>query len=441
MRSLARGGTKVALLLCALSALATPGSAAAGEPGGGSVPSTVDCTVAGGEANVNLDCPDQMFPVGEPHVAVDPRDPRHIVATAMNDAECCIQFSTSFDAGKTWTTGSMSSQAPPAGMMATAADTSVAFDHRHRTVVHASLSALVNESGEAGDFDVVANVSEDGGQTWGAPVLIKRGEGFGDPQEGNDKPWITSDTNPSSRFYGRLYVTWDEPVGTPASFAKTAEPGPVLESHSDDGGRTWSKPQVISGASDRYCTYTGLGSRRGRCDRNTFSFPAVAPDGTVYVAFANLQNKRAWERGERFEDQYLVVRSENGGRSWKPPRHVVNMEDGTRDYPTNSSAAQVLSGFQFAVTAFGNLAADPDSGRLHLVFSDNRAGRTDSPNPVTRTDVFVVSSRDGKSWSRARRISRRGGTSGCPSPTSTLAPAALGSYTSIRARKGATSMT
>ena len=370
------------------------------------IPSKVECHVTTGTANINLDCPDQEFPIGEPHVAVDPRDSSHVIATAMNDATCCIQYSTSFDAGKTWITGSMSAPEPPSGFSGTAADTSVAFDPKHHTIVHVSLNALVNKQEAAGDFDVVANVSTDGGQSWGRPIVIEKGSGFGTTEEGNDKPWITSDTDPDSPFYGRVYVTWDQPVGTPASFAKATEYGPVLESHSDDGGLTWSKPQVISGHNGRFCTYTGLGSPKGACDRDTFSFPAVAPDGTVYVVFANLQNKRAWEPHEKYDDQYLIVRSTDGGNTWQRPRHVVNMEDGTRDYPHNSSGAERLSPYQAAVTAFGNLAINPRNGRLFLVFSDNRDGKTDSSHPATRTSVFMVTSKDGRHWSKPRLVSR-----------------------------------
>jgi hypothetical protein len=405
-----RAGLAFAGVLAALAAVVAS-SATSGAQGGGQgsfIPSKIECsrTSSGGTANQNLDCEDQQLPIGEPHVAVDPRDPNHIIVTAMNAAECCIQFSTTFDAGHTWVTGSMSAPKPPKNFTGTMADTSVAFDPKHGTVVHLSLNALVNKELEPGDFDVVANVSTNGGRSWGRPIVIEKGSGFGPKEEGNDKPWVTSDTNPSSPFYGRLYVIWDQPVGTPASFAKTTEYGPLLESHSDDGGLTWSKPQVISGENQRNCTYTGLGSPKGQCDRNTFSFPAVAPDGTVYVAFANLQNQRAWEPHEKLEDQYLMVRSDDGGSTWTNPEHVVNMEDGTRDYPHNSSGAERLSPFQAAVTAFGNLAIDPRSGKLFLVFSDNRDGKHDVAHPATRSSVFMVTSKDGRDWSKPRRVSR-----------------------------------
>jgi hypothetical protein len=154
-------------LACALAALVAAGlvSAAGGAPGG-YIPSKAECRIDRQAPNVNLDCPTQKFPVGEPHVAVDPSDPNHIVVTAMNDATCCIQYSTSFDAGKSWTTGSMSAPKPPANLSGTMADTSVAFDPRHDTVVHVALTALVKKSGEVGEFDVVANVSNNGGRSW-----------------------------------------------------------------------------------------------------------------------------------------------------------------------------------------------------------------------------------------------------------------------------------
>jgi hypothetical protein len=93
-----------------------------------------------------------------------------------------------------------------------------------------------------------------------------------------------------------------------------------------------------------------------------------------------------------------VVRSRDGGRTWSPPRFVVGLEDGADDYPLNVDDRQTLTGQQFRVNSAGNIDADPKTGKLYLVFSDNRAGRHDVAHPVTNVNVYMMTSTDGTTW-------------------------------------------
>ncbi|MDQ2981543.1 MAG: glycoside hydrolase, partial [Actinomycetota bacterium] len=126
--------------------------------------------------------------------------------------------------------------------------------------------------------------------------------------------------------------------------------------------------------------------------------PTIGRDGTVYVAFQNSQNQALWESGEMIDDQYLLVKSDDG-EDWSRPRFVVGLEDGSNDYPINVRGRQTLSGYQVRVNSAGNIVANQRDGKLYLVFSDNRNGIHDSATPVTQTDVFVMSSsNEGRSW-------------------------------------------
>jgi hypothetical protein len=167
---------------------------------------------------------------------------------------------------------------------------------------------------------------------------------------------------------------------------------------SDDGGLTWSQPKIISGSNPQYCTFQTSGPA-GECDEDQFSAPRVGPGGVLHVAFQNGQHEAAWEPGEQFESQYLVVTSRDGGASFSDPVHVVDQEDGSRDFPLNVDGRQTLTGLQVRVPTGGTMAADPRTGRLYITFTDNRAGIHDVAEPVTNAKVYIVASADGVTWS------------------------------------------
>jgi hypothetical protein len=364
--------------------------------------SNIECTVTSGGANTNLDC-DDPFPNNEPDIEVDPEDPDHMVASSNDYGTCCDQFYTTFDGGQTWQTGNMSNQGP--GQIGS--DPVTVFDTRTDTVIHSSLNFRGVGSGAACTGDLVVSLSHDGGLTWLAPIVVAQGFGCDNSKSQlfNDKEWMVTDNNPDSPFYGRTYLTWTEFFSDKGAYLSS----PIFEAHSDDGGETWTTPQEISGSNASLCTFQEAGPA-GQCDENQFSVPTVAPDGTVYVAFQNEQNEALWEPEEQFDDQYLLVTSTDGGVTWSDPSFVAGLEDGSRDYPTNVNDRQTLTGYQVRVNSAGNIVASPLTGRLFLVFSDNRNGVHDSDAPVTNVDVFAVTSGNGgASWSGPVRVD--------PSPT------------------------
>ena len=133
---------------------------------------------------------------------------------------------------------------------------------------------------------------------------------------------------------------------------------PIGEAHSDDGGFTWTTPTQISGSNAALCTFQADGPA-GACDEDQFSVPTVAPDGNVYVSFINDQNQALWESGEVFDDQYLVVKSTDGGVTWSAPTMIASLEDGSRDFPINVDGRQTLTNYQLRAPITGNLVADP----------------------------------------------------------------------------------
>lgn len=364
--------------------------------------SVQECIASGSPAqDVNLDC-DDPYPNNEPNIVVDPEDPQHMVASSNDYGSCCDQYYTTFDGGQTWRTGNMSHLGPNV----IGSDPITVIDPKHNTVVHFSLNFKVSSGIPAVNGDVVASVSTDGGIHWKVPTVVGRGRGA---RLFLDKEDATVDIDPASPYYGRIYVTWTGFLGDAQRYLES----PILLSHSDDGGFTWSEPKEISGSNPRYCTYQEDGPAN-ECDEDQFSAPRVGPGGVLRVAFQNEQNERSWEPGEQFEDQYLIVTSRDGGRTFSAPRHVVNLEDGSRDFPTNVDDRPTLSGMQLRVPSGGTMAIDPNTGRIYITFTDNRAGKHDVKHPVSQAEAYIVSSSDGRNWTAPVKVDPDGHESWFP---------------------------
>ena len=376
-------------------------------PGIGTVTksSCTDGTNLGG-GNIRMNCDSTNLPHNEISIAVDPANPKHIVA-GSNDYELFFVGGsiveriiagvyTSFDGGTHWINGHIN----PDGFTFNG-DPAIAFDTKRGLVYYGTINSNGGQGGGFSDASILLSTSSDGGQTFGHPVVVALGMGNTRNSVFNDKPYIIVDNNPTSPHNGRLYVTYTRFLA--GQFGNYLE-SPIYLSFSDDGGQTFSAPHAISGTSSTLCSQPFVTPRNiGICNEDQFSSPVVGGDGTLYVGFEN--EEHAQSLGD-FRNQYLVVRSTDGGVTFSSPVSAVfPIFDGTNDYPINVNGRQTLTNSQFRVNSAGNLAADPSSGpslsttKLYIAFSDNRnGGLTGSFSTVTtNTDVFVVASGNGGS--------------------------------------------
>jgi len=265
----------------------------------------------------------------ETSIAQNPRNPQQIV-TGNNDyrrgdSTCGPNFST--NGGASWTDSTLPNgftRGTAFGGVArqywqASGDPSVAWDSRG----NAYFSCLVFMRGKptTNNSDLSSGVyvyrsTGDGGASWnfpGRPVV----ETFTRSTTGlplTDKPYIAVDSNPSSPFRDRVYVTWTQFAADGTAY--------IYEVHSNDYGQTFSSPVVVSTDSTSLCTNTnGQPTPQGNCNANQFSDPFIGPDGTLYVAFDNTNTTNS---GGDNHFQVLLTHSTDGGRTFSAPAKVGN---------------------------------------------------------------------------------------------------------------------
>jgi hypothetical protein len=216
----------------------------------------------------------------------------------------------------------------------------------------------------------------------------------------------------------RLYVTWTS--FNPFTFPTCPIPGfpspctlivssTIQVSYSDDQARSWSPRRTINGSAS-FCTFAFASETE--CDDNQYSSPTVSPStGHLYVAFENFNTPD--------ENQYLVVRSRDGGATFEGPFFVTPVFDvnfprsgvvfgGNRPDCTprgQGNGRIVYTNSCFRSNPAGNIVVDKRGGAfaddLYLVMSDNRNGTRVSSN----ADIFLFKSTDGGSnWIGPTRV-------------------------------------
>jgi len=289
--------------------------------------------------------------VVEPAIAVNPRNPRNIVATWKQDIVPVYNgrddvVASSFDGGRTWRRTTIPRLTRCTGGTAdTASDPWVSFGG-DGTAYFAGQAGLVSTDPE--QIAIVASHSHNGGRRWAPPTTVAP------PLAGNETPAITaSPTRP-----GRAYMTWanfqtdiEPPWTNTVSFSRTTDHGkhwsaPVLVDQagpfvidlapriqalhhgallaifaradfatqrasiqavrSPDGGRTWGAP-IEAGFKPLAGEF--LDPETGDIlPQAGYPSSAVAPDGTVYVAYENSTSPTEGGIG--------VARSRDSGRTW-----------------------------------------------------------------------------------------------------------------------------
>lgn len=203
-----------------------------------------------------------------------------------------------------------------------------------------------------------------------------RGRTFSEPRQvlgrGNYQVRLALDR--TSGNPGRLHLVWLRTTEEPGLGGLPAPPNPIVASHSDDGGQTWSDPILVSDPDQQL--------------RAVAPAVAVGEGGALHVAFYDLQDDSRDYRGlegDTWPGTWSVVHrvSHDRGESFSPS---VVVDDELRP------PGRVMLIFTMPPPA---LATDED-GNVYVAWHDARNGDW---------DVFAAASSDaGRSWSGPVRV-------------------------------------
>lgn len=313
----------------------------------------------------------------EPWVAVDPTNPKHIVASWQQDRWSTggargLVVGVSLDGGKHWNDVPLPNLSLcTGGEFHRVSDPWLVFGatgeifHVSLAVDLALVQMLLGQADE-GRSAMVVQKSVDGGFTWSDPVAVVD-ETFAGL---NDKQSITADPFDP----GAVYVVWDR-----LDFINGG--GPALFSRTLDGGRTWEAPRTIFDP--------------GPDSQTVASQVLVLPDGTLIDVFTVIDEIRT----EPFLTTALTLkRSFDQGETWSPAAEpiVVSSMQSVFDV-THPDTGQPLRTADFLF----DVAVDPANGALYAVWQDARFG-----NPAHGSVAFSMSRDGGVSWSEPIRINQ-----------------------------------
>jgi hypothetical protein len=351
--------------------------------------------------NVNTDCESTFGPHNETSIAINPLDNANIIGGA-NDYQLALnpggqvsetvlsRAHVSTDGGHTW-------KEYPINFDSTyqaTGDPALAFDADGHAY-YATLGFRFVGPYNAQNPDVLVANSGDKGKTWSS-VRVAAGSGsalsVGDLL---DKEYITA------WGHGNALVTFgDFRLGQQGSYINAK----IYSSVTHDYGKTWSKPQVISG--DLHDAFV--------------SVPVVTDQSSdspaaVYVSFMNTDDYATTgcaNAGDCRDTYYVVKLDPDSGAAVAGPTAVGLVYDGVGDYPI-ALGRQTYQDSAFRSWSAGNITVDPtNADHLAVVWSDLRNGLATDSDPyktTTDSDLIVSESSDGgATWSTPQAIAMDG---------------------------------
>lgn len=329
-------------------------------------------------------------------LAVNPSNPKHIVATNANYLTQSCEGTASFDGGVTWSSA-FALQPPAPGMglpfMPTCRISNHLAESMFQTVafgtgqnVYATAITPRSSVGPAGEEGATTLIfkSTDGGVTWGEGVPSMVGGASGSPYY--ELPSLAVDPGAGTGGADRIYSVARETTG----FENSDPPCPttcpsVRSAVSNDGGQTFAAPVQVSPPGVAIA------------GPDTASNPVISPDHSVTVAWRTLGNTGSVQ----------IARSTNAGATWSAPVTVTDVMAGGLS-GSNHTVPSPSTG-----STFPRMAVDKHNGNLYIVYNQGPPGPITPAGGYEGADHFINAAShvyfqrsfdDGATWSTPKLV-------------------------------------
>lgn len=355
----------VGLIVVVACASAVPAATAEAPkiPGSGGI-------VAGGSFPISADNPKN--PHYESHLAIDPRDSKHMIATSTvheaPDGRSWVY--ATFDGGRHWIRGRTKSGDKT---LFSGGDAVVYFD-RTGTAFFVT-GAKVGNPKVGEESKTLIGRSTDGGRTWSELRLPYR-----------DRPWLAFDESGApGRFEAGPYDHYIYFAGMNSQELRDGRPGnAIVFSRSTDGGKTFSNGELLLHDD------TGV-DREATLNPGALTDMLVGPGGVLvvpFVAYTQAPGTPAadLEKQDTYSNELRILVSDDGGRTFGAMRTGPSMHaiKGFRGMHSTSAARAAI-----------DLSRGPNRSRIYVVWSEWNAAKK-------RYAVEVARSSDlGKTWATA----------------------------------------
>lgn len=333
---------------------------------------------------------DSNPPLPQNETAVDYSlvNPMVAVAASNDYVSGGLAIMRSANGGRTWGNTRLTPEFRGTGDLCQGGDPSVAYSRRDRAFYLSQLCFFRSQAYS----EVHIFKSVDDGRTWTpgreralAASNFNYAKGTVDSAFFNDHEQITVDNNPTSRHYGRLYVTYQQFHVQPSGFSDYC---PVQLSYTDTIP-TFNPSLAIFQHSAVVPAQPG-GPGQGE-SANQGSLPRVERNGTLDISYVIEDCNSGLDRGFRLQ------KSTDGGATFRAhPLHI----DKPGQFRDNPNVDDTLPPTAFRAPNFGILDYNQRTGTLTYAYQNNIT------RAVTGADISYQQSRDGGlNWSDARFLS------------------------------------
>jgi hypothetical protein len=315
-------------------------------------------------------------------LAVNPHNPRHIVALYSDYQTSWCEVVVSTNSGRTWRRTRLKAPAgfisPPCTVgnhLANFVDGGIAFG-RGNNVYATFASGRTDDQGNSVGKSVLVARSANGGRSFAvADVALPGGS---DPDVGPDYTLPKLVVKPGAgatddRIHVVANAEESEPKINPELTAPDSETKVVITT-SRNGGRTWGD-RVSAG-------------RPGESSIEVTQ-PVIGKNGTLYVGWRTRRADPVQVGSFLPEGTVVVARSTDQGQTWKQVTAA-----GVRGFVYTGPVTPPYSATptSFDASTFPRLAADPRSGNVYLVYGNDTQPQTQAS--VQNIDHFIAKDMD-----------------------------------------------